>query len=131
MVVIVLVALGVCFGYAIVGLGQGRPIVGGYKEVAADDPEVQAAAEFAVTEQGRKQNATIKLTSVEHAERQVVAGTNYRLCIKVEINDAGEDVEVVNQDIKVVVYRDLKKAYSLKSWEEADCSESESNNESR
>jgi len=30
----------------------------------------------------------------------------------------------VTQEIKVVVYRNLKKEFSLTSWEEEDCSES-------
>jgi hypothetical protein len=126
-VVIVLVALGVAFGCTIVGLGQGRPIVGGYKVVATDDPDVQAAAEFAVSEQKKKQGEEqVSLVSIEHAERQVVAGTNFRLCLKVskaaDEDDAGEEP----QDVKVVVFRSLKNEYSLKSWEEEDCGENKS-----
>jgi hypothetical protein len=122
-VVVVLVALGVAFGCAIVSFGQGRPILGGYKVVATDDPEVQAAAEFAVSEQKKKQgDDPLSLVSIEHAERQVVAGTNFRLCLKVKAadeTDAGEET----QDVKVVVFRSLKNEYALKSWEEADCGE--------
>ena len=120
----VLVALGAIFGSVILALAQGRPIVGGYKEVATDDAEVVAAAEFAVGAQGEQQNATIKLVSVEHAERQVVAGTNYRLCLKVEVSSEDEGADTT-QEAKVVVFRSLKKEYSLKSWEEEQCSESQ------
>jgi hypothetical protein len=121
-VVLVLVALGVALGCTIVGFGQGRPIVGGYKVVATDDPGVQAAAEFAVSEQKKKQDGPLSLVSIEHAERQVVAGMNYRLCLKVKAadeDDAGEET----QDVKVVVYQSLQREYSLKSWEEASCDE--------
>jgi hypothetical protein len=125
-VVIVLVALSIAFGCTIVGLGQGRPIVGGYKVVATDDPDVQAAAEFAISEQKKKQgDDPLSLVSIEHAERQVVAGTNFRLCLKVKAadeDDAGEE----SQDVKVVVFRNLKNEYSLKSWEEASCDENKS-----
>jgi hypothetical protein len=84
---------------------------------------VQAAAEFAVSEQKKKQDdSPLSLVSIEHAERQVVAGTNYRLCLKVkqaDETDAGEDA----QDVKVVVFKNLKQEYSLKSWDEENCSE--------
>jgi hypothetical protein len=96
--------------------GAAKQRVGGYKEVATDDPEVVAAAKFAVGAEGEKQNATIKLVSVEHAERQVVAGMNYRLCLKVS---SGDDDEA--QEVKTVVYKNLKSEYSLTSWEEAEC----------
>jgi hypothetical protein len=122
-VVIVLVALGVVLGSVIISFGQGRPIVGGYKEVATDDPEVQAAAEFAVSEQKKKQDDdALSLVSIEHAERQVVAGTNFRLCLKVAAGgDSDEGAEP--QNVKVVVFKNLKQEYSLKSWDEENCSE--------
>ena len=126
-VVIILVALGFVFSSMLVGLAQQkRPIVGGYRETDKDSPEVQEAAEFAVGEEGRKTEATIKLVSVEHAESQVVAGVNYRLCMKVEISGEDED-DATTQEVKVVVYRNLRKDYSLTSWEEAECGESNSN----
>lgn len=125
-VVTILVALGLVFSSVLIGLAQQkRPILGGYQETDKDSPEVQEAAEFAVGEQGRKQDATIKLVSVERAERQVVAGMNYRLCMKVEITAEGED-EATTQEVKVVVYRNLQKEYSLTSWEEAECGGNES-----
>jgi Aspartic acid proteinase inhibitor len=116
-----LVALGIVFGSMSMVAAQQRPIVGGYKTAAVDDPEVVAAAEFAVGEQGRKLKSTVRLISVEHAERQVVAGMNYRLCLKVEIEGEGDEAEA--KDVKVTVFRSLKQEYSLKTWEEADCGE--------
>ena len=122
---LIFIALGVAFGSVFVSMGQQRsPTVGGYKEIATDAPEVVSAAEFAVSARGRKEGNTIKLISVEGAERQTVAGANYRLCLKVEIEDESNNVDVT-QGVKVVVFRSLKKEYSLKSWEEADCSEDE------
>lgn len=115
-VLTVLVALGIAFGCVIAGLAQTRPIVGGYKVVATDDAEVVAAAEFAVGEQAKQQESTIELRSIEQAEQQVVAGMNYRLCLRVGIDGDSED-----KDVKVVVFKSLKKEYSLKSWEDADC----------
>lgn len=122
---LILVALGVAFGSVIVGAAQQRPpIVGGYKEVATNDPEVVSAAKFAVGAVGRKVGSTVKLISVERAERQTVQGANYRVCLKVEIEDEINNVDVT-QGIRVVVYSNLKRQYSLTKWEEADCSEGE------
>jgi hypothetical protein len=125
-VIIILVALSVVCGSVIAGLAQQQrpPMVGGYKEIATDAAGVKEAAEFAVGAQGKKENATIKLISVERAESQVVAGMNYRLCLKVEVASEDEDVDV-KQQVKVVVFRSLQKQYTLRSWEEEDCSESE------
>ena len=113
-----LVAIGVTFGSS--AAGQKAPLVGGYKTVATDDPEVTAAARFAVAEQGKKDTTTIKLLSVESAERQTVAGANYRLCLKVEVEDADNNVDVT-ENVKVLVFKSLQRAYTLKSWEEEDC----------
>ncbi len=118
---IILVALSLIFGSVAAGLAQRT---GGYKEVAKDDAEVVAAAEFAVTEQGKKQEMTYKLVSVEHAEQQVVAGINYRLCLKVGHRKEGDD-EDATETVRVVVYRNLQKAYSLTSWAQENCGEDE------
>jgi len=116
---IILVVLGVIFGSVTAGLAQRT---GGYREVAKDDAEVAAAAEFAVTEQSKKQEMTYKLVSVEHAEQQVVAGINYRLCLKVGHRKEGEDEDTI-ETVRVVVYRNLQKAYSLTSWTQENCGE--------
>lgn len=94
--------------------------VGGYKEIAKTDPGARAAAAFAVKAQAEKKNATISLVAVEHAESQLVAGTNYRLCLKVTTSGVGNEADVTIT-VKVVVYRDLKGVYKLTSWVEEDC----------
>lgn len=122
---LILIALGVVSGSVIVSSAQQRPpIVGGYKKIATNAPEVVSAAEFAVKEQTRKGGSAVRLISVEAAESQLVQGMNYRLCLQVEIEDEVNNV-VVTQGVKAIVYRDLKKKYSLSRWEEADCSENE------
>jgi hypothetical protein len=120
-VVIILFVLSIVLGSVAVGLAQRT---GGYKEVAKDDEGVVAAAEFAVGEQGKKQEMTYKLVSVEHAEQQVVAGINYRLCLKVGYRKQDDDVDTT-EFYRVVVYRNLQKAYSLTSWAQDDCGEDE------
>jgi cystatin-C len=121
---IFLIALGLALSCVVVGMAQTqRPIMGGYKPVATDDQSVLEAAEHALSERGEKEGVSLKLVSVERAERQVVAGTNYRLCLKVAIADEDDD-SGEPQDVKVLVFRSLRNEHSLKSWEVAECSES-------
>ncbi len=128
----ILVALGIAFGCATVGLGQGGvPIVGGYKEAATDDSEVVAAAEFAISARKEKEGGPLSLVSIKRAESQVVQGTNYRLCLEVKAADE-TDAGVESQDVRVVVWSKLtrpgeKKQYQLTRWEEADCGDSAQN----
>jgi hypothetical protein len=109
---LLLAAFGVTFGGA--REGAAGQMVGGYKPAAANDPEVTAAARFAVAARGKSENAVITLNSVLAAERQTVAGANYRLCLEVEVEGA-------TQNVRAVVFKSLQKQYQLKSWEEADC----------
>ena len=112
------VVLGVAFGCAVVVTAQQ---VGGYRAADKDDPEVVAAAEFAVGARGEQEGNALALVSVERAEIQVVAGRNYRLCM--EVRAEGDDEE--SQYVLAVVYQNLQRQYSLKSWEESNCADSE------
>jgi len=122
---IILAALGVIFSCAVTGFAQKKPLMlGGYKVVSVTDEGVVAAADFAVSDQGEKQEATIEVGSIVKAERQSVQGTNYRLCLQVNIADGNSD-EPYEQFVKVIVYRNLKNEFKLTSWVEEDCGESE------
>lgn len=93
---------------------QPTPIAGGYQGIAKTDFEVKSAARFAVKKEQRKEHSHISLVSIEYAEKQVVAGTNYRLCIKVRINGR-------TQDVVAVVYENLKGKFSLSGWDRQGC----------
>jgi hypothetical protein len=109
-----LLVFGVTFGATHAGaVGQG-PTVGGFRAVAVNDPEVTAAARFAVGAQGESEGTTISLLSVLAAERQTVAGANYRLCLEVEVDGAA-------QTVSALVFKSLQRQYQLRSWEAADC----------
>jgi hypothetical protein len=54
----------------------GIAIAGGYSNVPVTDPQVQAAAKFAVARLHRR---GARLARIEDAQQQVVAGMNYRL----------------------------------------------------
>jgi leucyl aminopeptidase (aminopeptidase T) len=94
---------------------------GSYREIAKDDEGAAAAAEFAVKDQSEKKGLTYNLVSVEKAETQVVAGINYRLCLKVGYHKQDDDMDTT-EFVRVVVYRNLQKEYSLTSWTEEQCS---------
>ncbi|PYS49508.1 MAG: hypothetical protein DMF68_09775 [Acidobacteria bacterium] len=103
-----LVTLSIVFSCAIAALSQGRPpIAGGYKEVPTDSEEVQEAAQFAVGAEAKKQDTEVKLLSVEHAESQVVAGMNFRMCLRVEIEDKANNVDVTQEMVRVRTDRNL------------------------
>lgn len=94
--------------------------VGGYRVVDASAADVQAAAEFAVSTQAEKTQKEMELVDVLKAEKQVVAGTNYRMCLKVD-SEAGEGQDFVTIFIQAVVYVDLKANKKLTSWAISDC----------
>ena len=93
---------------------QQGPIAGGYADTSNSDPEVVAAARFAIKTERQKLHARITLLSIKHAEVQVVAGLNYRLCLRVKIKGK-------TRNVNVVVYKNLKQKYSLTSWSADGC----------
>lgn len=101
-----------------------RPLLGGYKPAKTTDAAVKAAAEFAVTTQAEKEENGVELVSIIKAERPTVAGTNYRLCLKV--NSAGGDNEAdVVIFVQAIVNVNLKKESRLTSWTVSDCGDEE------
>jgi len=100
---------------------NAQRVLGGYKPAKTDDARVVAAAEFAVSDRAEKnaEQEGLTLDLVDKAETQVVAGTNYRLCLTVKLEDE-------TQQIEAVVYQNLKQAYSLTSWTIKDCADNES-----
>lgn len=110
-------ALAVIFAFATASFAQ---MVGGYKVVANTDPGAAAAAEFAVETQSGKTQQEISLEAIVKAERQIVQGSNYRLCLEVGI-DGGDTVYV-----QTVVYVDLKGNRKLSSWANSTCGDNAS-----
>jgi len=87
---------------------------GAYHLVPNDDSESLAAAKFAVQQEGQKLGKTIVFTSMVYAQQQIVAGTNFKLCIKVKVNGTSKRAETV-------VNRDLQKQFKLTSWKWGEC----------
>ncbi len=105
------------FELAVNGFGQK---VGGFTAISTEDAGVQAAAEFAVTTQAGKANKEMSLSEIIKAERQVVAGTNFRLCMEVS-SEAGEGQDDVMIYVIAVVYVDPKGNKKLSSWAISEC----------
>jgi hypothetical protein len=116
LVIVLSVMLNAVPGGAGVLSAQEAPVAGGYSEAPRTDRDVIAAAQFAIAKESRKKGVRVTLVSIEHAERQVVAGLNYKLCLKVKVKGK-------TQNVTTIVYQNLKQKYSLTSWEKDDCKE--------
>ena len=101
-------------------IGASAQRLGGYREIDKSDEGAAAAAAFAVKAQSENKEMTYKLVSIEHAESQVVAGINYRLCLKVGYHKQDDDVDTT-EFVRVVVNRNLQNQHSLTSWTEENC----------
>lgn len=80
-------------------------LAGGFSSISTTDEWALAAAKSAVS----AHDAKLQFQSIEHAERQVVAGLNYKLTLRVA--DAGK-----TRRADVVVWRKLDGTYALTSW---------------
>lgn len=120
----VLFATGILTVCAITAAAQ-RPVLGGYKKAAVDNEAVVAAADYAAQAQGEKAEIAIEVVEIVAAETQVVAGTNYKMCLKV--SSAGEDEEAAEYFVMAIVNMDLKKNYKLMSWTDSDCGGTDAN----
>lgn len=101
----------------------GQTKTGGYRPVSVSDAGVKAAAEFAVETKAAELEQEISLENILKAEAQVVAGTNYRLCLQIYTPSEEDETDGVTQYIKTIIYRNLKGEYKITSWEEEDCGE--------
>jgi Cystatin domain len=91
----------VCFTFA-------QSIAGGWGEAKVNDPQVLKAARFAVASEQARTDSVFKLVSVVRAEQQVVAGMNYRFCLRLQRGKS--------KTALVQVYRNLQAKFSLTSW---------------
>ena len=95
---------------ALPALRAEMPLCGGYSPMAENSKDVAAAAAFAVRKQSEREKKPLKLIMISQAEKQVVAGMNYRLTLIVGRG-------AFNRTVKALVFQDLKSKYKLISWE--------------
>ena len=91
-----------------------KNIVGSYVPVPATSAGIRRVAEFAIAEAGRRSGTPIQLRRVAEAERQSVAGTNYRLCV--EVLAAEKTVRALAH-----VFQGLDSKLTLKEWTPGGC----------
>ncbi|HTM81859.1 cystatin domain-containing protein [Asticcacaulis sp.] len=88
------------------------PIVGGYQKASVDDPDIKAAADFAISAAPKK----VRLDKIVSARQQIVAGVNYSLCLSVKADKIG--LLTGGKFVAAKVFRDLDKRYKLTSWQD-------------
>ncbi len=100
----------------------GQIKTGGYKSVAVSDAGVKEAADFAVELKAADYDAEITLTNIIKAERQTVAGTNYRLCLEIYVPPETDGEDGVSLFVQTIVYKNLQGEMKITSWnDESDC----------
>ena len=86
------------------------PIMGGFSRVSVNDKDVIATAEFAVrTQQQLMKPSKISLVKIERARQQLVAGMNYFVDLKVNVD--GD-----TKRARAVVWHKLDGEHELTSW---------------
>lgn len=108
------------FVFGVNGYAQSVPMVGGSKAVSPNDPQVVKAANFAASTQGAEENAVFMRGTIYSAERQVVAGSIYRICM--EFGESPDEYQQVLTEIFV----DLKGKMTLRAWDVGECAGEES-----
>lgn len=112
----------IAFACSSAAFAQKAPVVGGYAKVSVKDKTVVKAAKFAVTERAKTQNTKVNLIGIKNAKMQVVAGRNYEICLMTNYLNKRSN-QLVDQFVRVVVYRNLKNKYQLVSWRQENCTE--------
>ena len=88
---------------------MSKPIPGGWSSVAVDDARVKIAARQAVAAQASIDGTELTLVAIEDAQRQVVAGINYKLTLSVKNGDQ-------RQRANATVWGKLNGSYELTAW---------------
>ncbi|MEI8309595.1 MAG: cystatin domain-containing protein [Verrucomicrobiota bacterium] len=87
-----------------------QPVLAGGYSSAENAPEARKVAEFAVKAQAKDSGKPLQLVKILKAERQVVAGLNYRL--EIEVADGSKRFKA-----RAVVWKKLDGSMALTSWE--------------
>ncbi|MFN3229609.1 MAG: cystatin domain-containing protein [Asticcacaulis sp.] len=94
-----------------------RPVIaGGYSASDPKSKDVRKAVAVALSQKAAQDKGRYSLEKVYSAETQVVAGLNYRLCLRVRAYAAGH-LWPQTRHVAAVVYRDLSDQWSLTDWQ--------------
>jgi hypothetical protein len=86
-----------------------EPIAGGWSDASVEDEGVKSAAREGVSIKGKETGINLQLTRILEARKQVVAGMNYRL--KIRVMGAGKE-----NTATIVVWSKLDRTYELTKW---------------
>jgi hypothetical protein len=95
---------------------MAQPKVGGYKVIPNTDAAAKEAANFAIGDKNAHGYSSFKLKEILKAERQIVAGSNYKICLSADDLGTGD-----SGTYQAVVYVNLKRESKLVSWAKAEC----------
>ena len=107
---IVLSILSACLAdNAVTNHPSDKPIPGGWSAAPVEDKGVKAAARQAVSIKAKETGVDLRLTTILDARKQVVAGMNYRL--KIRVMGAGK-----KNTATIIVWSKLDRTYELTKW---------------
>lgn len=109
-----------CLFLSVAPQAFGQIKTGGWRAVPVSDPGVKDAADFALEIKAEELDEELSLEAIVKAETQTVAGTNYRLCMKLYVPAKEEETDGVTLFVKTVVFKSLGNEYSVKSWDEVE-----------
>ena len=91
------------------GMVAVAQVAGGYGSISTADPMVILAARYAVMSQNTQLSGKYTLKSINKAQAQIVAGTNYHVCLTLRRDDTIRAAEAV-------VYQNLQRKWSVTRW---------------
>lgn len=92
-------------------------IVGGYAEIAVTSKEAKSFAAYALRARSKHEHKKFTLVKIVKAEKQLVAGENYRVCM-----DVRQGRQKASR-VTAVVYENLKNKRKLSHWKTGECTD--------
>lgn len=96
-------------------------MAGSYTVRKVTDKEVLAAVKKGLALKAKEMKTKYKLETLFKAESQVVAGTNYRVCMSVALPRKGGIVETFK--VNAVIFKSLENTYKVMLWDQVDSCE--------
>jgi hypothetical protein len=106
-------------GLAIQASAQQPMMVGGYADASIKDKEIRRAAAVAIRALSKSEHHSVTLVKINKAEKQVVSGMNYRVCM--DVREGGRRNRA--RTITAVVYEPIRKPMRLTNSQEGGCKE--------
>lgn len=94
------------------------PMVGGYKTMAVDNPQIIEAANFAMNAIAKSEEMEMELKKIHTAQYQAGQFFNFKMLYQVVYFDGGEEYELC---LTSHVNRSIKKEFKLVSWDSTEC----------